>query len=994
VRRWSRDMRFFLPMSGTPVKNRLDVIPNIMDMVTGGKVQLGDPELFAEEYLQESAVMREAGKKSAAKTDLNPMKTGKLMSQVQPYFDVATTADVKGKIMPAVQVDENSPAFMQGQQARMYRLAMAKRTPDDVAAMQQVRALGLDETQLVSEQGRRAVQVARNVANCLAYKAADDRKTLTYKQRKLKKKKKGKTEVVEQNVEFRMPSHETMTGTGPQGWNGKWPTPTDVAERRVEPGYYEALKEYFEHLMGVPYEQVEGKKIDPSLLKAVKAGGYVTATGLEWDSKVANPDYGPEGMRCRGLYNEATKEIAPVPYTTYDDKGNLIKGVVPVGFSFVRDHRSPSEARYYLADDWDHTGRFDIAVEDGSAEGEGEEEGADAAAGKKPSQGAREQQPKPGRDGYNINTHPEMRQYRDMFDAVLTTGNAKSDKLREDIQAVLSGVTGDPNPETAQMVHFGNRLGSSVRTIEATLRTMGYQDVNEALGHSGVSSETDKKKRPRSYFVTYLGKAGTLGKRDLNSEIFRRKQGPFGEDTGVSLFVYRTLYGTTGKPPKVGEVKEGWTREDRSDIASAFVDGKDSTKRLEAPMRVTSIDNGGKIEQRYCYESSLTPGERKRVEKLESQILSTVNKADIAKLQKEMNAIFDKHWTARMPLTDHQMYVMNNTRHMVSSDAAAVGMQWTSKYLFMYDSLFSPMDEAQRMARSARQLPAPVAAAAKEAYKKIGDWITAWEKKHVPDPSKHEHDPMSAMSLVNDAIDATLTPDEKAKLAQIPGGAPDQVMEAMFAMRALDRLQSKRAATKAMLRQTGFQPNPDEPRSRGNWVPPEQVTDTDVMSYLTRTELSPFERTVMRSRPYLVQVTRLTTSVEVPQMMTVKGPGGAKVMVPVRDPSTGEIIMEVEPISEAEHSQLVQARAKATANEEFMHTVQTAQPSFTEFDFEMAHPRSLGTWGTLDPARKREETPATDLPEGTKVAGPKPAQPTKKALPAFYIPRGYIGRLN
>lgn len=987
VRRWSRDMRFFLPMSGTPVKNRLDVIPNIMDMVTGGKVQLGDPQLFADTYLQGSAVMREQGKKSSVRTDLNPMMVGKLMSQVQPYFDVATTADVKGKIMPAVQVDENSPAFMDGQQARYYRLAMNKRTPDDIAGMAQVSALGLDERQLVSEEGRRAVQVARNVANCLAYKAADDRKTLTYKQRKLKKKKKGKTEVVTQNVEFRMPSYETMTGKGPQGWQGKWPTALDVAEKRVEPGYYEALQEYFEHLMGVPYEQVEGRKINAGLLSAVKKGGHVTETGLEWDSKVANPDYGPEGMRCRGLYDEKTKTVTSVPYTTYDDKGNLIKGEVPVGWSAVRDHRSPSEARYFLSDDWDYTGRFNETVEDGSAEGEGEEEVAESAA-KKKAAGAREQQPKPGREAHNINTHPEMRQARDMFDAVLTTGNAKSVELRKRIQEIVHGKTGDPNPETAQMVHFGNRLGSSVRTIEATLRTMGYQDVNEALGHEGVSSETDKKRKPRSYFVTYLGKAGTLGKRDLNSEIFRRKQGPFGEDTGVSLFVHRSLYGGTGKPPKVGQVKEGWTREDRSDIASAFVDGKDSSKRLEAPMRVTSVERNGKVVQRYVYESSLTSGERKQVEKLEREILSTINKADIAKLEARMNGIFEKHWTDRKPLTDHQMYVMNNTRHMVSSDAAAVGMQWTAKYLFMYDSLFSPMDEAQRMARAARQLPAPVVAAARESYDKIGAWISDWEKKHVPDPTSHKHDPASAMTLVNEAIDAVLTPAELAKLSQLPGGAPDQIMEAMFASRALDRLQSKRAATKAMLRQTGFQPNPDEPRSKGNWVPPEQVTDTDVMSYLTRTELSPFERTIMRSRPYLVQVSRLTTSVEVPMMKTEKGAGGVKISVPVLGP-TGEPIMQLESISEAEHSQLVQARAKATANEEFMHTVQTAQPQFTSFDFEAAHARSLGTWGTLDAARKREETAATEhepTREGTKVKGPAKPQ-VAKAMPSFYIPR-------
>ena len=970
VERWQTEMKMFIPMTGTPITNRLDMLSRMVELVTGGMVRLGSPSEFAEKWLTPSAVMRAFGAKKAPLTDIDPMKVGELAAIVQPLMDVATTSDVKGKAMPAVLLDENSPAHMIGQQARMYRAAMAALTPEDRAALETSAALGLDEQALLGDEARRRVNVARSVANAPSYKAPDEREFATYKAKKVTRDKKGKptgTTTVEE--EFQLPSYERMVGKKPSQFDGRWPTLSDVESGKIDQGYLDALMKYFDHVMGVTYESVAGKKIGAKMLKALSKGEWETPTGFKWlktGGKIVNPDYGPEGMTCRGVLDEVTGEIFPLTYRRFNAAtGKYEEKEIPVGTKFIRDPNKKAAGIFYAEDDWDFTGRFKDSGEEGETPPEVEEKAED----KEPSKKGRGQGPRKGREQHSIQRSTERREERAMFDVVTTHNNAKCDNLEAWMKNVLNSKAGVDDPDLAQFVLFGNRVGSSVRTMESKMRQMGYQDVNEALGHPDTSSSEDKALKPRKYFITYMGKGATTGNRNINSEIFRRKQDQFGKDTGTSIFVWRTLYGTTGKPPKLGEIKEGWGRKEREDISKQFMNGRGDTdkrtgkpKGLDVPMRVMGVkgppdDNGDPtVIMNYVYESDLSGKEKALVKDLEIRIRGAKGK-QLAEYEKQMKDVLKGHWTDRQPLTngDHgtvdQIYVMNNTQVMVASDAANVGLNWPAAHLGMYDSLFSPMDEWQRIARAARLLPPMVSADLKPIVDKLSVSIEEFEKDLDKDP--HTHNEAFAMEMINKAIDA-LPAAEKQKLHDLPGGAPDQVMEAYFAKRAMDKIQSVRKDVSDRLRTEGATPDPTKPRGVDNFIPPQAITESDIMNEILRNHLSGFDKQMMKARRALVEAKRFTTSVDMPMMSKKviddpEQPGKKKIVwVPARD-EEGNVIFHVESPVHAEKSQLAQQRAKMVPYEEFLKIVQNALPTKTDYDFVTSASASMARFSLLDP---------------------------------------------
>ena len=969
VERWQTGMKMFIAMTGTPITNRLDMIPRMIELVSGGMVRLGTPGEFAERWLIPSSVMRAYGAKKAPLTDINPMRVGELAAILQPLMDVAVTSEVKGKAMPSVLLDENAPAHMIGQQARMYRAAMAALTPEDRESLATSSALGLDEQSLLDEDARRKVNVARSVANCPSYKAPDEREYATYKAIKIVRDRKGKpvgtTSVVE---EFQLPSYEMLTGNKPSQFRGKWPDQRDVESGRVQQGYLDALYKYFDHIMGVAYEQFAGKKINEKMLRALSRGEWETPTGFKWlktGGKIPNPDYGPEGMTNRGVLDEATGEIKPLTYQHFDAKsGKYVTKEIPVGWKAIRDPNKKAAGLFYAEDDWDYTGRFKDSGEEEETPPEDEEDEEDKVPGKK----GKGQGPKEGRESQSIQRSIDRREEREMFDAIVTHNNAKCDELENWMKNALDSKAGALDPDKAQFVLFGNRVGSSVRTMEAKMRQMGYQDVNEALGHPNVSSPEDKAKRPRKYYVTYMGKGATLGNRNVNSEVFRRKQDQFGQDTGTSMFVWRSLYGTTGKPPAVGEIKEGWGRAERKEIYKQFINGYGKTDKktgkplgLEVPMRVMGVkgkpDQNGNptTEMRYVYESDLSGKEKSMVKDLEVRIRGSKGKEQ-AKYEAELKAILDNYWTDRQPLTngDHgtadQIYVFNNTQVMVASDAANVGLNWPAANMAMYDSLFSPMDEWQRIARAARLLPPMLTKELKPLVDKIDASIQQFEKDLGTDPQTHNE--ASAMELINRAIDK-LPPEDKARLHDLPGGAPDQILEAYFAKRAMDRIQAVRKEVGDKLRSEGATPDPTKPRGSDNYIPPAAITEADIMNEVLRNKLTNFEKQMMRGRRLLVEAKRFTTSVDMPVMkkIKVKDPETGKtktVSVPMTD-EDGNIIFEVESPVHAEKSQLAQQRAKMVPYEEYMRIVQHALPARTEYDFVTAAAGSMARFSLLDP---------------------------------------------
>ncbi len=995
VERWNGNMKMFLLMTGTPITNTLTTLPRIMRLVSNGQVDLGDDDTFRDTYLNESAVLKAAGAKNPPKTDVNPNMVGKLMAYVQPYMDVANTTDVKGQNMPAVLLDENTPAHMQGVQATMYRAAMARLTDSDRASLEGTAALGLDETTMLTDEARRKVAVARSLANAPSYKAPDLREELQYEADIATVDEKRKTvTVVKQSRSFRLPDYK-MVMDKKNGWGGRWPSGAHVT-RGMHIGYLQALQEYAAHLFGVDYASLEGKKIDPDILAAIKKGTHVTDTGLAWAGKIVNPDYGPEGMISRGKLNTATGKLEPLTYQWTDDHGDTHEGEVPVGEVFVRDPNRKAAGLFYHKDDWDFTGRFDDTAEgDDSGEGgvverlkaEGWENHPDdkkliynpETGESKPKPkgwagaGARNQGPVKGRENLSVQRSPARRQQRAMFDQVVTHGNAKCDALEEWIKNVLAQGTGDPNADLTQFILFGNRVGSSVRTMESKLRTMGFQDVNEALGNTGISGPADKALKPRKYFVTYMGKGATLGDRNINSEIFRRKQDKYGKDTGVSMFVHRTLYGGTKRPPKGGEIAEGWSANERKVIMENFQNGTGQTKKdgspmgMEVPLRCMGVEvDIDTVVTHYVYESDLKGSDKKEIKRLEQLIRSSDGGVKRGH-ESALRALLEPHWTARKPMSDDQQHVFNNTQFMVASDAANVGLNWPAGYLGMYDSLFSPMDEWQRITRAARMLPPAVSKEAAPIVEKIDAWI----REHEVNAMKgiKDYDQQTAIAVIQDAMDV-LDAGDKQKLAKMAEGSPEMLVEAYFAKRSLERIQGLRDDATTKLRSEGYWPDPerrdflrsriDDARRSGDvaeaeriklelqglFVKPEAIQGSDITNYIIRENLSPFERKMMKDRRFLVDVKRFTTSVDMPEMVTIT----------VEDPMTGKKVKKevhtgafiVESPVQAERAVLAQGRAKMVPYEQFLNDVQNATPESTNYDFVGASVGSMSTTSTTD----------------------------------------------
>lgn len=958
VERWNPSMNMMLLLTGTPITNRLNTIPRYFDLLTNGKSPFGTEKEFAQRYLAPSAVMLANGSKNPPRTDLNPQRAAELASYLSTRMHVALTEDVKGKTMPAVLLDENQPAHMTGMQEKVYRLAMAAMSEQEMIKLEEAGALGTDEAAAFSGGMRRKVNVARSFANSPGYKPPDKREFVTYIEKVSEKKgKTGKTEIKEIERTFMLPDYKRCTGRPPHGFGGKWPSMRDVEKGRIGDGEYEVLSFYVTQILGVDYEKLAGTQIDKALLAEIKKG---TVNGASW-GKIPNPDYGPEGGIARG-YLDGEGNLKPL---TCEWNGERIE--VPIGTKFIRDPSKKAAGLYYHQDDWDFTGSFSDDVE--GSEDDDDDESVEEAEGGKKKGGLQQQKAKDGK--LSIQLSPARRRERAMFDVAMTANNAKAEELERYMLERMNPATGG-NPD-AQFILFGNRVGSSCRTMESKLRALGYMDVNEALGHekSGYSSEEDKKRRPKmGYFVTYFGKGATLGDRDINSEIFRKVKDDMGKDTETSMFVHRTMTGSVGKPPKIGEFSEGWSRAERQRIGKLF-SGPDGSGGIEVPMRVTTRVVGEETRLGYVYESDISAKDRKAIQELEQRR----NAAPLEKKEaftKQLNAIFEKYVTDREPLSQHQIDVYNNCKVMVASDAAQVGLNWgNASELVMYDSLHSPMQEWQRITRAARMLDAIIPDKAKPVFDRLGEIVREMEAKNGLSEYK---DMESALGIVHEAWEQ-LGEAEKSQAVGM-GFNPVVAAEAFFAHRAFSKIAEMRPKVRDELRQYGrtlepverVDPATGDVRVIERKIKPAEITNADVMNEILEKHLSPFEREILKSRKYLVNVKRLTTSVNMPVFKTVQVVDELtgekkKIRVP-----TGEVVPEVP--SKAELSQLTQGRAKQVPFEFFMKTVQDGVPVKTEYDFLPTTGHSLAAFSQLPGAPPRERKPAAEAPQ-------PPATPTK-----------------
>lgn len=931
---------FLLLLSGTPITNTMAVLTNYMRILSNGQIDLGTPDEFERTHMVESSVLKASGAKTPSKMDINPTKLHEILPALHRYIHVATADDVEGKVMPSILMDENAPAQMKGVQGMLYRGYMRQMTANDRTMLSAAATLGEDERRVVSPEGQRSIRTGRSIANTPAFKPFDGSEYITFKSGDGKKRK---------ETALRLPDMKELQ----QRFKGRFPSPADVEAERVEDEQYVMMAKWYGHAFGVDYdEKLAGRKVEDVLdadqVRALKNGESL-GNGIVAGDRILNPEYGPKGMICRGKM-DASGKIVPLEHVVRDAGGKVIDRIhVPVGYRFIRNPLQTGGAFFYAAglpvshpeakdfeSDWDTSKPVGKEREIAAPESVGAEEETETEETGEVEAPERGQRPKAGREGYDVQRNIHRRRERRMFDLVVTADNAKCDQMEAWIADTTDQKRGG-NPD-AQLVVFANSLDSGCRTVESKFRMMGYQDVNEALNDANRAPE-DHDPPTGKYFVTYINDMATLGDRDVNSEIFKRAKDPAGKD--ISMFVQRTMHGTPDGAMSAGQIREPWSEDQRDRINKLFTG-------VETPARVGLMDRGGKLTYEYAYDSDVSDKDKKKIRELEKS-LSTV--ANMQPVNDEINKIYAKYLKDKKPLTEHQTHVFNNVQLMVASDAAQTGHNWgNATKLGMFDSLFSPMNEAQRAARVARILPAaitprmkPIFVALEEKVAKMGRSTSFAEYSGTAD---------SAIAIVTDAI-KSLPESEQRELTKLRINAP-QFAESYLAMKTIDRMKQLRSKVGQELRADGrvitsapkisqqVGVNPDgTPKYEMVYqtVKATEITEGDVTSEIIEKHLQSFEREILRSRRYLKDVKRFTSSVEVPEMRTEtvetierdEETGKEKKRRKKRQVPTGQ--MKWESPCQAEQAQLTRGRAKQVPVERLFGAIQAEIPTETSFDF-------------------------------------------------------------
>jgi hypothetical protein len=272
----------------------------------------------------------------------------------------------------------------------------------------------------------------------------------------------------------------------------------------------------------------------------------------------------------------------------------------------------------------------------------------------------------------------------------------------------------------------------------------------------------------------------------------------------------------------------------------------------------------------------------------------------------------------------------------------------------MFDSLHSPMDEAQRMARAARLLPPILTDKLKPIFEKIDKHVRKAERRMRTDPM--EHNDNSAGAAIQDAIDRLSKTDQRRLLEELPGGAPDHVIEMYFCKRAFDKVAEIRPVVEDQLRIRGYTPDPTRPSGPDNYIKPEAITAMDVMNVVIRDHLSPFEQQMLRARKSLVNIRRYTASCDMPVMVPQEvettdeegNPATVTVDVQAVD-DRGNPQYELESPVKPQRAQLMQGRSKAVPFEDTMSNIQEQVPVQTVYDFIPQNVNSLKTFSHLEP---------------------------------------------
>lgn len=741
LRKWGPDMKMTLFLSGTPItKNTSDILPMVQVLTNNqvwGSLSRKD---FEATYLMPSPTLRvigQAKKGTGPRNFIKPEYMDEVAGAISEVVHIASAKHVVDKVLPAIRVGDTDQAEMVGIQAALYNSVMSKLNANDRNLLTSGNIASEEELeQLISEEGRQAMNIARQYADNPAYKPGSVERAAAGKvvgqeqfvtfSRTVPGKKPGEWQQASERLKTPDPKWlASKTKRGPQK-AGRWPTVVDLGEEQAA-----LYGVHFGAVLGThQYAEIAGQRITQEQKKRMKEAGWPTGF-------VANPAAGPPGLMCRGyserieapegaqaaldlqrsyaaaleggsLPDAALADVAEEHGVSLDEASAMLtkspvgyrhrrvirEGGIEVeeGFTLLAD-QSGGAWKLYRPEDWNY-------------------------ARQRPNEGAKS------------TDDAGMRAIRDKQDLMSVKGNAKAEAVEQRLSRFWSTTGPGPDGER-QAVLFAHNVLTGTRLLRSVLRRMGLQDVNEALPGFAQFDPTDPRAQTgppaKRYFVTYGGESATTGKRALNSEIFRKVKDRRGRDTKTSRFVFRCMAGRgkwreyAGDPDtNLGVQMSRWSPKERDAIKAQFTIQAPEAY-VEGPGGTTLFFKGNTKSRAILKKLAGLPdpthiGEQTEAVKVRRQI---------SKLKQQYAALAKRGATADPPVTAKQAEVFNNCVAVVASDAAKEGLNWgNSSECIEYDVPQSPMDEYQRIARSARMLPKVVS----DKLRPVFDRIKAQEK--------------------------------------------------------------------------------------------------------------------------------------------------------------------------------------------------------------------------------------------------------------------------
>lgn len=341
-------------MTGTPMTRATSDIKSYIEILSGGEVW-GDltVDQWEKMYCDPSMVPQDLGVRGlqGARLQLKPSKVHEVAGIISKYTDVAMSKDVKGKLLPAVRINESEFEEMIGTQALLYASKMGALSESDRRRLAgNTAVLSADELAGLSEDAKAAVAQAKSISNCPAYKPASKNQYVQVTRRVPSTNTKGEQEWKDEKVDWStfdpqwlLDRPDIKTKKIRTQLAGRWPSVEEVGPEEVA-----MYNLHFRHVwteMGFDsYEQIAGTKITEKQLAKIakKEGGKWVRDAVKWPRTVVDPDAGPLGIRCRG--SDEVRATDPELYEQAKafqrDYQSVLKGLTPRGWGATPDEET------------------------------------------------------------------------------------------------------------------------------------------------------------------------------------------------------------------------------------------------------------------------------------------------------------------------------------------------------------------------------------------------------------------------------------------------------------------------------------------------------------------------------------------------------------------------------------------------------------------------------------------------------------------------------